>query len=31
MKYDFKAIEQKWQDRWENEGVFHASEDHSKP
>ncbi len=31
MKYDFKAIEQKWQDRWEKEGVFHASEDHSKP
>ena len=31
MKYDFKAIEKKWQDRWENEGVFHASEDHSKP
>jgi len=31
MKYDFKAIEKKWQDRWEKEGVFHASEDHSKP
>ena len=31
MKYDFKAIEKKWQDRWENEGVFRATEDHSKP
>ena len=31
MKYDYTGIEKKWQDRWENEGVFHASEDHSKP
>ena len=31
MKYDFKSIEKKWQDRWEDAGIFHASEDHSKP
>ena len=31
MKYDFKAVEGKWQDAWEKAGVFHASEDHSKP
>jgi len=31
MKYDFKAIEKKWQDKWDAEGVFTASEDHSKP
>ncbi|MBE6611553.1 MAG: leucine--tRNA ligase [Ruminococcaceae bacterium] len=31
MKYDFKAIEQKWQDKWEETGVFKATEDYSKP
>ena len=31
MKYDFKNIEQKWQDEWEKAGIFHASEDHTKP
>jgi leucyl-tRNA synthetase len=31
MRYDFNAIEKKWQDRWEAEGVFKASEDYSKP
>ena len=31
MKYDFKNIEQKWQDEWERAGIFHASEDHTKP
>ncbi|MBQ8551239.1 MAG: leucine--tRNA ligase [Clostridia bacterium] len=31
MKYDFSAIEKKWQDKWDAEGVFKASEDHSKP
>lgn len=31
MQYDFKAIEKKWQDRWEEEGVFHAKNDYSKP
>lgn len=28
-KYDFKAIESKWQTRWEVEGAFHAKNDHS--
>ena len=31
MKYDFSAIEKKWQDRWDAEGVFKAKEDYSKP
>ena len=31
MKYDHKQIEKKWQDRWENAGVFHASDSHEKP
>ena len=30
MKYDFAAIEKKWQDRWEEAGIFRASEDRSK-
>ena len=30
MKNDFKVLEQKWQARWENEGVFKASDDHTK-
>ncbi len=29
--YDFKAIEQKWQDIWAERGVFTASENTSKP
>jgi leucyl-tRNA synthetase len=31
MTYDHKAIEAKWQERWEAERVFHATEDQSKP
>ncbi len=31
MKYDFKSIEKKWQDKWEAESAFVASEDYSKP
>jgi len=31
MKYDFAAIERKWQDRWEECGCFHAEIDHSRP
>ncbi len=31
MKYDFKAIEQKWQDKWADAKIFEASDDHSKP
>ena len=31
MKYDFLKLEKKWQDRWEESGIFHASDDFSKP
>ncbi|HWP80210.1 MAG TPA: leucine--tRNA ligase [Candidatus Acidoferrum sp.] len=31
MKYDFAAVEKKWQDIWEEKGVFHAPNDYSKP
>ena len=31
MKYDFSATEQKWQKKWEDEGVFHAKDDSDKP
>ena len=31
MTYDHKAIEAKWQGRWESEGVFHATEDVTRP
>ncbi|MBQ8370876.1 MAG: leucine--tRNA ligase [Clostridia bacterium] len=31
MKYDFSAIEKKWQDKWEEAGIFHAEDDCSKP
>ncbi len=31
MKYDFAAIEKKWQDIWEEKGCFHAPNDYSKP
>ncbi len=30
MKHDFSAIEKKWQDKWEEAGIFHASADHTK-
>ena len=30
MKYNHKAVEEKWQKIWEDMGVFHASEDTSK-
>ncbi len=30
MKYDFGTIEAKWQKKWEDAGVFKASDDHSK-
>lgn len=29
--YDFKTSEKKWQDRWEETGVFHATQDFTKP
>ncbi|HEX3027349.1 MAG TPA: leucine--tRNA ligase [Clostridia bacterium] len=31
MRYDFAAIEKKWQDIWENKGVFHAKNDYTLP
>ena len=31
MKYDFKAIETKWQKYWEEHRTFEATEDHTKP
>lgn len=30
-KYDFKAVEQKWQKYWDEHETFRASEDYSKP
>ena len=30
MKYNHKAVEEKWQKTWEDKGVFHASEDTEK-
>ena len=31
MKYDFSAIESKWQQKWDEAGIFQASDDHTKP
>ncbi len=31
MKYDFTNIEKKWQKVWEDQHVFEASNDHTKP
>ena len=31
MKYDHKPIERKWQNRWEEAGVFHAENGGGKP
>ncbi len=31
MKYDFSSVEKKWQKKWEEEGVFHAEDNSSKP
>ena len=31
MKYDFKQIEKKWQDKWEAAGAFHAQDFSKKP
>ncbi len=30
MNYDFKNAEQKWQDKWEKSGVFHAEDNSDK-
>ena len=31
MKYDFKAIESKWQKIWEEKQTFRAENDYTKP
>jgi leucyl-tRNA synthetase len=31
LRYDFASIEKKWQDTWEEKGVFHAKNDYSLP
>jgi leucyl-tRNA synthetase len=31
LRYDFAAIEKKWQDIWEEKGVFHAKNDYTLP
>lgn len=31
IEYNHKSIEKKWQDIWDKEGTFYASEDKSKP
>ncbi len=30
-RYDFRTIEQTWQERWANAGLYHATEDPGKP
>ncbi|MBQ2422356.1 MAG: leucine--tRNA ligase, partial [Clostridia bacterium] len=31
MRYDFSSVEKKWQDKWDESGVFHAKNDSDKP
>ena len=31
MSYDFKKVEKKWQDKWEELGTFHAKQDFTLP
>ena len=31
MSYDFKKVEKKWQEKWENEGTFNAKTDYTMP
>ena len=31
MKYEHKAVEPKWQEKWEEAGVFHAVNGSDKP
>lgn len=31
MNYDFNKVEKKWQNKWEESGVFHAEDNSSKP
>ena len=30
-RYDFRAIERKWQSRWQDEGVFHTPDESDRP
>ena len=30
MKYDFREVEKKWQQRWEDSGIFHAEDNSDK-
>ena len=30
-KYDFQAIEKKWQKYWEEQNIFHVTEDPNRP
>jgi leucyl-tRNA synthetase len=31
MSYDHKEVESRWQERWEEQGVFHVTEDPTRP
>ena len=31
MKYDFDRIEKKWQEKWEEAGIFHAQDSTTAP
>lgn len=31
MKYNYKVVEKKWQEKWEKEGTFFAKDDYSLP
>ena len=31
MNYDFNQVEKKWQNRWEETGVFHAKNEYDRP
>ena len=31
MRYDFAAIEKKWQDKWDKAGIFHAKDQDTRP
>ena len=31
MRYDPKAIDQKWQERWEKDGIYDVRDDDPRP
>ena len=31
MRYDFKEVEQKWQKKWDDAGIFNAVDGSDKP